>query len=88
MTARKRSSFVDKLQHPLSVLVSIITLATMLVARGMALRFNEGRPLPVPESQTVFLALGNARVFGVFPMPAIIMRCRAGSTALSCVHTT
>jgi ribose transport system permease protein len=51
----------------------IITLAMMLVARGAALRFNEGRPLPVPESQTVFLALGNARLFGVVPMPALIM---------------
>ena len=51
----------------------IITLATMLVARGAALRFNEGRPLPVPDSQTVFLALGNARLFGVVPVPALIM---------------
>ena len=40
----------------------IITLATMLVARGTALRFNEGRPIPVPASQEAFLALGNARV--------------------------
>jgi ribose transport system permease protein len=51
----------------------IITLATMLVARGTALRFNEGRPLPVPDSETVFLALGNARLFGVVPVPALIM---------------
>jgi ribose transport system permease protein len=51
----------------------IITLATMLVARGAALRFNEGRPLPVPDSETVFLALGNARLFGVVPVPALIM---------------
>ncbi len=51
----------------------IITLATMLVARGIALRFNEGRPLPIPDSQTAFLALGNARAFGILPMPAIIM---------------
>lgn len=39
----------------------------------MALRFNEGRPLPVTDSQTVFLALGNARLFGVVPVPALIM---------------
>jgi ribose transport system permease protein len=51
----------------------IITLATMLAARGTALRFNEGRPLPVPDSETVFLALGNARLFGVVPVPAFIM---------------
>jgi len=60
----------------------IITLATMLVARGAALRFNEGRPLPVPDSQTVFLALGNARVFGVVPAPAVIM---LGAFALTAV---
>jgi len=51
----------------------IITLATMMVARGVALRFNEGRPMPVPDSQTVFLALGNARLFGVVPVPALVM---------------
>src|SRR5690242_6552751 len=28
----------------------IITLATMQIARGAALRFNEGRPISVPES--------------------------------------
>src|SRR5262245_8182574 len=60
----------------------IITLATMLVARGLALRFNEGRPLPVPDSQTVFLAFGNARLFGVLPMPAIIMLGAFALTAL------
>ena len=51
----------------------IITLATMMAARGAALRFNEGRPLPVPDAETVFLALGNARLFGVVPAPALIM---------------
>ncbi len=51
----------------------IITLATMLVARGVALRFNEGRPLPVPDSETLFLALGNARLFGILPMPVVLM---------------
>ncbi len=51
----------------------IITLATMLVARGMALRFNEGRPIPVPASQEAFLALGNARVFGIVPVPVLVM---------------
>jgi len=60
----------------------IITLATMLVARGLALRFNEGRPLPVPDSEKVFLALGNARLLGVVPVPAVIM---LGAFALTAV---
>jgi ribose transport system permease protein len=51
----------------------IITLATMLVARGAALRFNEGRPLPVPDTERVFLALGNARVLGIVPLPVLLM---------------
>lgn len=51
----------------------IITLATMLVARGAAYRFNEARPMQVPDEQTLFLALGNARLFGVVPVPVIIM---------------
>jgi|ERR1044071_7031213 ribose transport system permease protein len=51
----------------------IITLATMLVARGAALRFNEGRPLAVPDSEKLFLALGNARLFGVLPVPVLLM---------------
>jgi ribose transport system permease protein len=60
----------------------IITLATMLVARGIALRFNEGRPLPIPDSQTVFLSLGNARIFGFLPMPAVIMLVAFAMTAV------
>ena len=51
----------------------IITLATMLFARGLALRFNEGRPIAVPESQQAFLALGNARVLGIVPEPVMVM---------------
>ena len=51
----------------------IITLATMLIARGGALRFNEGRPLAVPDSQKLFLALGNERIFGVVPVPVVLM---------------
>ena len=37
------------------------------VARGAALRFNEGRPIPVPASEEAFLALGNARVWASCP---------------------
>jgi ribose transport system permease protein len=50
----------------------IVTLATMLIARGCALRFNEGRPMSISLSQGSFLALGNGRVAGV-PVPVIIM---------------
>ncbi|MCX8091542.1 MAG: ABC transporter permease [Verrucomicrobiae bacterium] len=51
----------------------IITLATMLIARGFALGFNESRPLPIAEHQELFLALGNARWGGWLPMPVILM---------------
>jgi ribose transport system permease protein len=51
----------------------IITLGTMLVARGAALRFNEGRPMHIPEHEEVFLALGNSRLWGVLPVPVVIM---------------
>lgn len=51
----------------------IITLATMLMARGFALGFNESRPLPVAEDQRLFLALGNERWWGWLPMPVILM---------------
>ena len=51
----------------------IITLAIMLIARGAALRFNEGRPMHVPDQETIFLQLGNGRLAGVIPVPVIIM---------------
>ncbi|MEI7955682.1 MAG: ABC transporter permease [Verrucomicrobiota bacterium] len=51
----------------------IITLATMLIARGMALGFNESRPLPIAEDQTWLLALGNSRLGGWLPLPVIVM---------------
>ncbi len=51
----------------------IITLATMLIAHGLALRFNESRPIAVLESQQAFLALGNARVLGIVPEPVMVM---------------
>ena len=51
----------------------IITLATMLVARGAALRFNEGRPMHVADCHKAFLSLGNGRLFGVVPIPVIVM---------------
>ena len=51
----------------------IITLAVMQVARGGALRFNEGRPMHIPGEQSAFLALGNARLFDVVPVPVLVM---------------
>lgn len=51
----------------------IITLAMMLVARGVALRYNQGRPMHIPDQQTLFLALGNGRFFGVVPVPVVVM---------------
>ena len=60
----------------------IITLATMLIARGAALRFNEGRPMHIPDSQETFLWLGNGRVFGALPVPVLIMLALFGTTAL------
>ena len=51
----------------------IITLATMLMARGAALRYNEGRPMHIPDTQELFLALGNGRLFGLVPVPVLVM---------------
>ncbi len=51
----------------------IITLATMWIARGCALRFNEGRPMSISEDQTLFLALGNNRLFDQVPVPVVVM---------------
>jgi len=51
----------------------IITLATMLMARGAALRFNEGQPLPVAVHETAFLYLGTGRLGGVVPVPVAVM---------------
>ena len=51
----------------------IITLATMMVARGAALRFNQGRPMSIPSHETWFLGLGNGRIAGVLPVPVLIM---------------
>ena len=51
----------------------IITLATMLVARGCALRYNEGRPMHIPDHETWLLNLGNGRLWGIIPVPVLIM---------------
>ena len=51
----------------------IITLATMQIARGIASRFNEAKPIPIENHQRLFLALGNGRVFGLVPTPIVVM---------------
>ncbi len=62
----------------------IITLATMLIARGAAYCFNQARPIPVSDNQTFFLALGNGRLFGFLqvPVPVIVMLLLFALTAL------
>ncbi|QIF03236.1 ABC transporter permease [Roseimicrobium sp. ORNL1] len=60
---------VSKTQMP----AFIVTLGTMLVARGLALRFNEGRPLSLPGSQETYLFIGNGRIFDAVPMPVVIL---------------
>lgn len=51
----------------------IVTLATMMIARGCAFCFNQARPIPVPDEETWFLFLGNGRLFGAIPAPVLIM---------------
>ncbi len=51
----------------------IVTLGTMLIARGTAFRFNEARPLALPDTETAFLAIGNGRAFDLIPVPALIL---------------
>ncbi len=60
----------------------IITLATMLVARGFALRFNEGRPMNIPDRHAAFLSLGNGRFGDVVPVPVIVMLALFAVTAV------
>jgi ribose transport system permease protein len=60
----------------------IITLATMQVARGLALRFNEGRPMHIPDSETLFLFLGNGRLGAVLPVPVVVMAAAFLLTAM------
>ncbi|RFC44502.1 MAG: ribose transport system permease protein [Verrucomicrobia bacterium] len=59
----------------------IATLASMMVARGLAFGFNSGRPMSLPDEQTAILALGNGRVAGFLPIPVIIMLALYGIMA-------
>ena len=60
----------------------IITLAMMLIVRGAAFRFNEGRPLPAPTNAESFFALGTARLGGWLPTPVIFMTAAFVLTAV------
>jgi ribose transport system permease protein len=51
----------------------IISLASMMIARGLALGFNQSRPLPVGNEQGFFLAIGNERLGGWLPLPVLLM---------------
>lgn len=51
----------------------IVTLSTMLVARGWALSYNEGRPMAIPDQHGLLLALGNGRIGGLVPVPVVVM---------------
>lgn len=51
----------------------IITLGTMRIARGLAHRFNEGRPIRIPDCHEEFLALGNGRLLGIVPYSVLMM---------------
>lgn len=50
----------------------IITLGTMLIARGAAYGYNQARPIPVPKRDALFLAIGSERILGV-PLPVLLM---------------
>ncbi len=60
----------------------IITLATMQLARGAALGFNQARPIPVPEREAWFLELGNGRLGGALPVPVLVMLAIFFGTAI------
>jgi ribose/xylose/arabinose/galactoside ABC-type transport system permease subunit len=49
----------------------VVTLATQLVARGMAYIISGGYQQPI--SSLEFIELGKKRLFGVFPIPGIIL---------------
>ena len=63
----------------------IITLAMMLVARGAAMRFNEGRPLAAPVDAHAFFALGTERLGAArLPTPVVFMAALSSRSPPSC----
>lgn len=51
----------------------IITLGTMLIARGLAFRFNEGRPMSIPRSEEFLMVIGNGHVVSSLTISTAIM---------------
>jgi ribose transport system permease protein len=45
----------------------IVTLGTMLIARGAALHFKQGQPVSLPPRETLFDALGNGKLADLLP---------------------
>lgn len=60
----------------------IVTLGTMLIARGSAFRFNDARPIGLSDSHTEFLAIGNGRMFDAIPISVAILLAVYALTAL------
>jgi ribose transport system permease protein len=60
----------------------IVTLGTMLIARGSALRFNDARPIGLSNAHADFLAIGNGRIFDVIPISVILLLAVYAATAL------
>jgi ribose transport system permease protein len=51
----------------------IVTLSTMLMARGWALSYNEGRPMPIPDDHWL-LQVGNGKLGTPWlPIPVLLM---------------
>jgi ribose transport system permease protein len=54
----------------------------MLVARGWALGYNEGRPMGIPEHHWILLGLGNGKIGAYLPIPVLVMLSVFGVTAI------
>jgi ribose transport system permease protein len=52
----------------LRIVAFIVTLATLFIGRGLALRFTETRAMNLPDA---FLQLGSARMMGI-PLPVVL----------------
>lgn len=66
----------------------IVTLSTMLVARGWALSYNEGRPMSIPDQHWLLLGLGNGRIGNWLPVPVVVMLTVFAITAVVLHLTT
>ncbi|MCI5902849.1 MAG: ABC transporter permease [Blautia sp.] len=50
----------------------LVTLATMNIYRGLAMTISNGRTIPIKKEKFAFM-FGNGTLFGVIPMPVVIM---------------